>query len=274
MAKDHHSLIAAAALVASAVLTLVGVSPARAEAEIGSPKWAADQFKQLGLKPAPNAHGFQATIRTRDGAARAAQVVAMLPGADPLLAKDYVLISARLDAAGEAALVEAARSVVRAAIHPRRSIVFVLSAADGADRRAALPSERIVADLSLDVAADPAGLALSAADETSLGRDAGELAAAAGLAVTKIAADARTYGYQSLGVPTMAIGLDLQSTGADRVGAYVAELVARVAGRDERPAWSPGSRFAPPAPRAEEVLTDPVNMPLGRRPQPALEAFG
>ena len=263
-----------AVFAACVALVLAGAQPARADAEIGSPKWAADQFKQLGLKPAAGAHGFLASVKLKGDAGRVTQVVGLLPGADGLLAKDYVLVSARLDNAGEAALIEAARAVVAGSSRPRRSIVFVLSTAEGADRRAAAPSERIVADVNLDAGADATGLALTAADETSLGRDARELASAEGLEVTRIAADAKAYGFQSQGVPTLLIGLSPRVAGADRFSAYVAALVARIAGRDERPAWTPGSRFAPPAPRAEQVLTDPVNMPLGRRPQPVAEAFG
>ena len=253
---------------------MAGVQPARAEAEAGSPKWVADQFKQLGLKPMAGSHGYLTALRARADRSPAVQIAGVLAGADPLLSKDYVLVSARLDSAGEAALIQTARALARAPVPMRRSIVFVLSDADGAQRRAAAPNERMVADLDLDVAAEPAGLALTAADETSLGGDASELALSADLPAIRVAADERSYGDLASGVPTLSIRLGAEPAGMDRVSAYLAALVARVAMRDARPAWSPGSRFAPPAPRAEEVLTNPVDMPLGRRPRRTHEAFG
>jgi hypothetical protein len=284
------------AVLAVTCLACAAALPAQAEQEVGSPKWAAEQFKQIGLKPAPNTHGFLSSVKIAGEPGRSAQVIGVVHGTDPLLAKDVVLVTGRLDAAGEAAVMDVARAVAGATARPRRSIVFVLSAAEGADRRAAASSDRIVADISLDAlsAPDQAGLTLRAADETSLGRDAGELASAAGLTITRVAADPKAYGYLSLGVPTLSIGLgaqglgaqglgaqglgaqspSAQTTGADQFAAYLAALVSRVAGRDERPAWAPGSRFAPPAPRAAEVLTDPVHMPLGHRPQPAIQAYG
>ncbi len=257
-----------------AATALAGARPACAEADAGSAKWAADQFKQIGLKAAPNAHGYLASVRIKGAAGRAEQVVGVLPGTDPLLGRDYVVVSARLDPAGEAALFAAARALAASPVPVRRSIVFVLSAVDGADRPAAVPSERVIADLSLDVVRQAAegGLLLTAADETSLGRDAGEAAAAAGLPVVRVAADTETYGVRSQGVPTLAIGVDAAKAG--QAGAWLAALVAQVAQREERPAWSPGSRFAPPAPRAEQVLTTPVYLPQSRHPQRATEANG
>jgi hypothetical protein len=260
-----------------AALALTEPSPARAaEPEIGAPRWAADQFKQMGLKPAPGAHGYQSAVRIKGQAGRSAQVVGVIPGSDPLLAKDYVLVSARLDAGGATALIETAHALAGGVTAPRRSVIFVLSAIEGADQRASTPNERIVADVDLDASSEAgaAALALKAADETSLGRDAGELAAAAGFAVVKADIDTGAYGALSMGAPTISIGVIPDPANAQRFSDYLTALVSRVAERDERPAWSPGSRFAPPAPRAEQVLTDPVDMPLGRRPQPPSQANG
>jgi hypothetical protein len=111
-------------------------------------------------------------------------VVAMLPGSDPKLATEYVVLSAHLDhigitpprpndtpttdrinngaldnAAGIATMLEVARAAVLAPVKPRRSIVFLASTGEekgliGADyyaRHPTVPIAKIVGNVDLDM---------------------------------------------------------------------------------------------------------------------------
>jgi hypothetical protein len=109
------------------------------------------------------------------------EVVALLPGSDPALAGEHVLLAAHLDhlglkedaragedniyngavdnAGGVATLIEAARSFAALGVKPRRSILFVAHTGEergllGADYLAAhppVPAERLAAHVNLDM---------------------------------------------------------------------------------------------------------------------------
>ena len=111
-------------------------------------------------------------------------VAAILPGSDPTLASEYVVLSAHLDhigiskakpgepegsdhinngaldnAAGIATMLEVARAAASAPIKPRRSIIFLASTAEergllGADyfaRHPSVPGNKIVGNVDLDM---------------------------------------------------------------------------------------------------------------------------
>ena len=116
---------------------------------------------------------FEADTRASDN------VVALLPGSDPALAKEYVVLSAHLDhlgvgepiggdaiyngamdnASGIATLIEAARVLANAKPRPRRPIVFLAVTAEekgllGSRQFAAhptVPLDAIVADVNVDM---------------------------------------------------------------------------------------------------------------------------
>ncbi|HTI67172.1 MAG TPA: M28 family peptidase [Caulobacteraceae bacterium] len=219
------------------------------------------------------------TIQTRSAAS--ANVVGVVRGTDPLLAREYVVISADASAAGS--VLDAARRFHDAAMRPKRSVVFAVFApeqhgAPGARAFAArppVPREDVVASLSATVAsaAADATLAIQGGEETSLGASARDLAAGARLSV---ASTAPTVGggqapYRLLEAGIPAVLLSFGGAGAD--GGYLLALALQVADNDAHPAWVRGSRFAPRAPQAQEMLTVPVEMPLGRRRQKALDVL-
>lgn len=102
-------------------------------------------------------------------------VVALLPGSDPELSKQYIVISAHLDhvgmqgaglifpgandnASGSAAVLQLARAFVKSAVEPRRSVLFVLYTGEeqglvGSDyfaQHLPFPPEQITAAFNLD----------------------------------------------------------------------------------------------------------------------------
>lgn len=101
-----------------------------------------DEFRRLGLQPGFG-DSFHQPITTSedDPATIGANVAALLPGTDPTLADEYVILSAHFDhlgihegklypgaddnASGVAAILETARCLSELPIAPRRSVLFV-----------------------------------------------------------------------------------------------------------------------------------------------------
>jgi Zn-dependent M28 family amino/carboxypeptidase len=142
-------------------------------------------------------------------------LVAMMPGGDPKLRQEYVVLSAHLDgygigtpikgdaiyngafdnASGVASLLEIARALKAGKVKPRRSILFAIVTAEEKGllgsryfaRRPTVPQKDIVADLNFDMAlpifpltsVTPIGY-----DQSSLGQDAAAVSAAMGLPIT------------------------------------------------------------------------------------------
>ncbi|MEZ4586701.1 MAG: M28 family metallopeptidase [Gemmatimonadales bacterium] len=142
----------------------------------------------------------------------ASNVIARLPGSDPELADEYVVFTAHLDhdgigpaiagdsiyngaidnAAGVAALLEIARAFAAERPRPKRSLLFIATAAEekgllGADFFAAhptVPIGSIVADLNMDgnhLLFPTRSIVALGAEMSSLGDDAAAAAAATGL---------------------------------------------------------------------------------------------
>lgn len=222
-------------------------------------------------------------------------IVGVLPGSDPRLAREHVVVSARLDQAGVATVLEAARELGALRARPRRSVVFAIFAADAqelgsrafaAGRRSARGS--IVASLHLDMASRSAplpGLFLPGGEESSLGPVAAALAVAQGLplapapvAARDLLTGAEPVSFARAGVPALALKLGLPSDTPEammaRFNAYVRSLAAHVADLPAAPHWEHRSLFAPPPPRAQELLVMPLQMPVGRRPQKVRTLYG
>jgi len=146
-------------------------------------------------------------LRARVAATRApltgANVIAVMPGSDPKLRSEYVVMSAHLDgygvgapqkgdaiyngaldnASGVASLIEIAKALKAGRVKPKRSILFVIVCGEEKGllgsryfaRRPTVPKHDLVADLNFDmalpifplVAVTPIGY-----DQSSLGRDA------------------------------------------------------------------------------------------------------
>lgn len=154
---------------------------------------------------------LRAAIATEGRSLTAPNVVARLPGADPMLAAEHVVLSAHLDglgigsqagdaihngtldnAAGVASLLDIAARYRRARIRPRRSILFValtgeergLLGSSYFARRPSVPRESIVADLNYDMALPLfplTSVTVLGAEESSLGADARAVGEALGL---------------------------------------------------------------------------------------------
>jgi hypothetical protein len=122
--------------------------------------------------------GLQASLKMTESDLKSDNILAMLPGGDPALAKEYVVISAHLDgyglgepwgkdniyngafddAAYVATLIDFAQRLQEAHVHPRRSILFCVVTGEekgllGSKYFAAHPTiakDQLVADINLD----------------------------------------------------------------------------------------------------------------------------
>lgn len=142
-------------------------------------------------------------------------IVAMMPGTDPRLKAEHVVLSAHLDgygigtamrgdaiyngaldnASGVASLIEIARKLKEGSVRPKRSILFTFVTAEEKGllgsryfaRRPTVPVSSIVADFNFDMAlpifpltsVTPIGY-----DQSSLGKDAAAIGATMGLPIT------------------------------------------------------------------------------------------
>lgn len=177
----------------------------------GAPKSLAQLRKEADRKGGrPKGFALKTTARifapSKSSRVTSPNVVAMIPGSDPALAKDYVILSGHLDhigispakpgdpadkdrinngaldnAAGVATLMEVARVISEDKAKPRRSIIFLASTGEekgllGADyfaRHPTAPIARIVGNVDLDmpVLTYPfTDLTAYGADHSTLGR--------------------------------------------------------------------------------------------------------
>ena len=163
----------------------------------------------------PLALRFKAQVAAQRRDLSSPNLVAVLPGSDPKLRPEYVVLSAHLDgygvgtpikgdaiyngafdnASGVASLLEIARALKASKVKPKRSILFAIVTAEekgllGARyfaRRPTVPQSSIVADLNFDMAlpifpltsVTPIGY-----DQSSLGKDAAVVSAQMNLPIT------------------------------------------------------------------------------------------
>ena len=196
-------------------------------------------------KPVPGFaldQSLRASIAARHAPVRSSNVVGILPGSDPALRDEYVVLTAHLDhlgigepvagdrifngaldnAAGIASLLDMAR-ILKSGPRPRRSILFVFVTAEekgllGSRYFALRPSipagGRIVADLNLDMALPifplKSVIALGA-EESSLGADARAVGESMGLPLVPDPAPERNsfirsdqYSFIREGIPALA----------------------------------------------------------------------
>jgi Zn-dependent M28 family amino/carboxypeptidase len=146
--------------------------------------YVADRFSRLGLQPGGDVEKWFQLVPVRlpngriERTYRSPNVIGIVPGSDPALKKEYVVISAHLDhvgmqrtggdkifngamdnASGVATMLEAARAFVASGKPPRRSIMFVAFAAEeqgliGSNYLARNPligDGKIVANVNLDM---------------------------------------------------------------------------------------------------------------------------
>lgn len=183
--KDGKAFDESPAIRVSATLN----DPAAEAAFAGAPQTLA-AIRAVADKPGGRPKGFKlrTSIRIQNDSVTkrvtSPNVVAILPGSDPKLKAEYVVLSAHLDhigisparpgdkpdtdrinngaldnAAGIATMLEVARAASSAAVPPRRSIIFLASTAEergllGADyyaRHPSVPIKDIVGNVDLDM---------------------------------------------------------------------------------------------------------------------------
>lgn len=191
---------------------------------------------------------LRAQVATTQEDLAAANVVARLPGSDPKLTAENVVITAHLDhlgpntsgkgapyyagvmdnASGVASVLEIARALSAAPRKPRRSVLFVLVTAEEKGllgskyfaARPTLPAASLVADLNMDMLLPlwslTSVIALGA-DESSLGSAAAKVAAARGLTLAKDPYPDRNsfirsdqYSFIRTGVPSLSFKFGFQ----------------------------------------------------------------
>ncbi|MGK2911143.1 MAG: M28 family metallopeptidase [Sphingobium sp.] len=183
--KDGKAFDEAPGIRASAALN----GPAAEAAFAGAPKSLAAIRKEADkANGRPKGLALKTSIRIQNESTskrvNSPNVAAILPGSDPKLASEYVVLSAHLDhigvekakpgeaadtdrinngaldnAAGIATMLEVARATAAAPTKPRRSIIFLASTAEergllGADyfaRHPSVPGDRIVGNVDLDM---------------------------------------------------------------------------------------------------------------------------
>jgi Zn-dependent M28 family amino/carboxypeptidase len=167
-------------------------------------------------KPLPHfplAVSIRARVAMTRSEAKSENIVGLLPGSDPKLKKEYVVVSAHLDhlgigapvkgdriyngamddASGDASLIEIARAMKAAAAKPKRSILFLSVTGEekgelGSGYFAAHPTVRgpLVANLNMDMYLPLFPLKyleVQGLDESTLGDDVRAVAAAAGVQI-------------------------------------------------------------------------------------------
>ncbi|PJG49241.1 peptidase M28 [Sphingobium sp. LB126] len=161
------------------------------------------------------AQRLDARVATRRAELSSPNIIAVMPGTDRHLKKDYVVLSAHLDgygigtpidgdaiyngaidnASGVASLLEIARALRQGKVKPKRSILFAFVTAEEKGllgstyfaRRPTVPRKAMVADLNFDMAlpifpltsVTPIGY-----DQSSLGQDAAAVSAQMNLPIT------------------------------------------------------------------------------------------
>jgi Zn-dependent M28 family amino/carboxypeptidase len=190
----------------------------------------------------------RARVRVERGKAQCHNVVGVLPGTDPDLRREYVVLSAHLDhlgashagvyhgamdnAAGVASLIEVARRMRESGAAPRRSVLFVALTAEekgllGSRWFAAhptVPADGLVANLNVDMFLPLFPLrsvVAYGARESGLGREVERVAASMGIALDDDPQPERNtfarsdqYSFVRGGVPALAFKLGYQKGSA------------------------------------------------------------
>ena len=224
------------------------VNPASAERVfVGSGRTFADVLALASDKKPLPTFALPSTLRARvsleSTTIESDNVAALLPGGDPVLAREHVVLTAHLDhvgvgaevkgdriyngamdnASGIATLIEAARQLSSSAPRPKRSVLFVAVTAEehgllGSRSFAGdptVPKPSIVANINMDMFLPlfpMKSVMVLGLDESDLGDRVREVAARSGLAVTADSQPERNrftrsdqYSFIRQGVPALAM---------------------------------------------------------------------
>lgn len=235
-------------------------------------------------------HGFALKPRitvTRTSKVRIVQtpnVIGLLPGADPALASEYVVLSAHLDhlgidetapgtdkifngamdnAAGVATMLEAARAFAESGTRPKRSILFVALTGEeegliGSDYLAHNPvvgSGKLIADVNLDMPIllyDFKDVVAFGAEHSTLGPIVARAAARMGVTLSpdpmpeeQLFIRSDHYSFVKMGVPSVFLVTGFANGGEKAFRNFLAHDYHKASDQPDLPFdWAAGAKFA------------------------------
>jgi Zn-dependent M28 family amino/carboxypeptidase len=253
--------------------------------------WVANRFATLGLTPGGDVEKwFQIfPIRMPNGNGdtggktyKSANVIGILPGGDPKLKDEYVVLSAHLDhlgtsrepgdkiyngamdnASGVATMLETARAFAASGQRPRRSILFValggeeegLVGSDYLARNPVVGSGKVVADVNLDMPIllyDFQDVVAFGAEHSTLGLIVADAAAKMGIALSPDPMPSENlfmrsdhYSFVKAGVPSVFLVTGFKNGGEKAFNTFLKSRYHRV-DDDVSQAfdWNAGAKFA------------------------------
>jgi Zn-dependent M28 family amino/carboxypeptidase len=250
--------------------------------------YVADRFAKLGLQPGGDVEKwFQLVpIRLPDGKVertfRAPNVIGIVPGSDPVLKNEYIVVSAHLDhvgmgrlpgdkifngamdnASGVATMLEAARAFMTSGKPPRRSIMFVALAAEeqgllGSAFLAKNPlvgKGRLVANVNLDMPIllyDFQDVIAFGAERSTLGPIVEAAAAKMGVTLSpdpqpqeNFFVRSDHYSFVKAGVPAVMLDTGFKNGGEKATREFLAKHYHQVSDDISLPFdWNAAARFA------------------------------
>lgn len=253
---------------------------------------------------------IDASVTTRD--LRSANVLAVLPGSDPALASEYVLVLAHLDhvgidanatedkirngamdnGVGVGTMIEVARAMAAAPARQRRPILFAAVTAEedgllGARYLAANPvtgAGRIVASVNLDMPLllhDFTDIAMLGADRSTLGPLATEAVTAMGIAVSpdplpreRLFLRSDHFAFVERGVPALFLLTGFANGGEAAYRDFLALHYHKPSDEADLPInWNAAGRFARLTWRIVRTVADADQAPLWYRGDPYGETY-
>jgi hypothetical protein len=210
---------------------------------------------------------FKARFETRRRNLDERAVLAVLPGADPALASEYVLAAVHVGPLGEGAeALETLAARLKAEGPARRPVILAAfndSADGGAAARTLLQARLGAARVAAAFSIAPSEVAeVRGAAESSLGAAAERTARLhrVSLAAAPLAAKADPVAADA---PMLALARPV--FGAEGFDAWAAALIHATAAAPEAPRWAPGAAFAPPPQRAMEIDGFQLRMPISMK---------
>ncbi len=284
--QDGRPHVSAPGAPALGMLSAAGAARVFAKSRID---WAAAVRADAAGKPLPRgATGVRVEVEQRSAIRRieSSNVVGVLEGSDPALRGEYVALSAHLDhigistdpalpanadrinngamdnAAGTAAMIEAAKLFAADARRPRRSLLFVAVTAEekgliGSDYFASnptVPKGAIVADVNLDMPILTyrfQDLVAIGAEHSTVAQAVARAAAANGLKLSPDPAPAEAvfvrsdhYSFVRAGVPSVSLDLGPAGPGEAATAEFLAKRYHKPSDDLSQPFdWEAGRRF-------------------------------
>ncbi|WP_347275371.1 M28 family metallopeptidase [Sphingomonas sp. HITSZ_GF] len=250
--------------------------------------WVANRFAKLGLTPGGDVEKwFQLfPLRLPSGKAeqtyRSANVIGIIPGSDPVLKDEYVVLSAHLDhlgmskepgdkiyngamdnASGVATMLEAARAFATSGKPPRRSILFValggeeegLIGSDYLARHPVVGSGKVVADVNLDMPIllyDFQDVVAFGAEHSTLGPIVADAAAKMGVTLSpdpmpseNLFVRSDHYSFVKVGVPSIFLVTGFRNGGEKAFRSFLRSHYHQANDDVTQPFdWQAGAKFA------------------------------